>query len=293
LGKEDTSEKILSLVRKSTGVDFSLYKSNTIERRITRRTVLTKSRNLADYLRHLKSDGTEVEALYQDLLIGVTGFFRNPEAFEVLKRKVFPKILKNRSSNDTTRVWVLGCSTGQEAYSIAMAYLELAGKHKSNLPLQIFATDLNEGLLEKARVGLYAKNLVEDLAPERLRRFFSQEDGGYRISKSIREMCVFARQNLITDPPFSRMDLISCRNLMIYLEPALQKKIIPTFHYALKSNGFLFLGASETVGANTDLFATVDKKHRVYAKKATARPLSVPLPYRQTATVNRLPAPMG
>jgi two-component system CheB/CheR fusion protein len=243
--------------------------------------VLSKEKNLETYLRYLKSNPTELEALYQDLLISVTGFFRNPEAFEVLKRKVFPRILKNRSTNETTRVWVLGCSTGQEAYSMAMAYLEFAGKENSNLPLQIFATDLNDGLLEKARAGLYAKDLVQDLSPERLRRFFSKEDGGYRISKSIREMCVFARQNVITDPPFSRMDLISCRNLMIYLEPSLQRKIIPTFHYALKPNGFLFLGASETVGANTDLFASVDNKHKVYSKKPATHPSNVPLLSRQ------------
>jgi two-component system, chemotaxis family, CheB/CheR fusion protein len=288
--KENPTKKILALLRNSTGVDFSLYRPNTINRRITRRMVLGKAKTLDAYFRHLKGDATELDSLYQDLLIGVTGFFRNPEAFEVLKGRVFPKILKNRSSNDTTRVWVLGCSTGQEAYSIAMAYLEFAGKTNSNLPLQIFATDLNDGLLEKARAGLYAKNLVQDLSPERLRRFFAQEDGGYRVSKSIREMCVFARQNLLTDPPFSRLDLISCRNLMIYLEPALQRKIIPTFHYALKANGFLFLGASETIGANTDLFATVDKKHKVYSKKATAaRPLSVRLHSRNPASHKAAP----
>ena len=288
--KEDPANKILALLRNSTGVDFSLYKPNTINRRITRRMVLGKAKTLDAYLRHLKGDATELDALYQDLLIGVTGFFRNPEAFEVLKQSVFPKLLKNRPSNDTTRAWVLGCSTGQEAYSIAMAYLEFAGKANSNLPLQIFATDLNDGLLEKARAGLYAGNLVQDLSPERLRRFFVQENGGYRISKSIREMCVFARQNLITDPPFSRLDLISCRNLMIYLEPALQKKIIPTFHYALRPNGFLFLGASETVGPNTDLFATVDKKHKVYSKKhAATRPFSVQLPSGHEARLKPVP----
>ncbi|MFN2533290.1 MAG: chemotaxis protein CheB [Pyrinomonadaceae bacterium] len=280
---EDPTKKILALLRNKTGVDFSLYKSNTINRRLTRRTVLSKEKNVESYHRLLKSDATELEALYQDLLISVTGFFRNPEAFEVLKRKVFPKVLKNRPSNDTTRVWVLGCSTGQEAYSIAMAYLEFAGKNDSNLPLQIFATDLNSGLLEKARGGLYATNLVQDLSPDRLRRFFSKEDGGYRISKSIREMCVFARQNLITDPPFSRLDLISCRNLMIYLEPSLQRKIIPTFHYSLKPNGFLFLGSSETVGANTDLFATVDHKHKIYSKKPATRTLNISLLTRQMA----------
>jgi two-component system CheB/CheR fusion protein len=289
-GAKDPINKILALLRTSTGVDFSLYKPNTINRRITRRMVLDKAKTLDAYLRHLKGDATELDALYQDLLIGVTGFFRNPEAFEVLKRSVFPKLLKNRPSNDTTRAWVLGCSTGQEAYSIAMAYLEFAGKVNSNLPLQIFATDLNDGLLEKARAGLYAGNLMQDLSPERLRRFFVQENGGYRISKSIREMCVFARQNLITDPPFSRLDLISCRNLMIYLEPALQKKIIPTFHYALKPNGFLFLGASETVGPNTDLFATVDKKHKVYSRKpAATRPFSVQLPSGHAARLKPVP----
>jgi two-component system CheB/CheR fusion protein len=288
---DNPTNKILALLRNSTGVDFSLYKPNTINRRITRRMVLGKAKTLDAYLRQLKGDATELDALYQDLLIGVTGFFRNPEAFEVLKQKVFPKLLKNKSSNDTTRVWVLGCSTGQEAYSIAMAYLEFAGKANSNLPLQIFATDLNDSLLEKARAGLYAKNLVQDLSAERLRRFFAQEDGGYRINKSIREMCVFARQNLITDPPFSRLDLISCRNLMIYLEPALQKKIIPTFHYALKPNGFLFLGASETIGASTDLFAAIDKKQKVYSKKpAAARQFNVPLPARHAARDRRAPA---
>lgn len=288
--KENPLKNILLVLRNSTGVDFSLYKPNTINRRITRRMVLGKAKTLEAYLRQLKGDATEVDALYQDLLIGVTGFFRNPEAFEVLKQKVFPKLLKNKSSNDTTRVWVLGCSTGQEAYSIAMAYLEFAGKANSNLPLQIFATDLNDSLLEKARAGLYAKNLVQDLSPDRLQRFFAQEEGGYRISKSIREMCVFARQNLITDPPFSRLDLISCRNLMIYLEPALQKKIIPTFHYALKPNGFLFLGASETIGANADLFVAIDKKHKVYSKKPAARQFSVPLPARHAARDRRVPA---
>jgi len=293
--KQDPTNKILALLRNSTAVDFSLYKPNTINRRITRRMVLRRAKTLDDYLLHLRSDAVELDALYQDLLIGVTGFFRNSEAFEVLKRSVFPKLLKSRPSNDTARVWVLGCSTGQEAYSIAMAYLEFAAKANSNVPLQIFATDLNNGLLEKARAGLYAKNLVQDLSPDRLQRFFAQEDGGYRISKAIREMCVFARQNLITDPPFSRMDLISCRNLMIYLEPALHRKIIPTFHYALKPNGFLFLGASETVGANTDLFATVDKKHRIYTKKPAARPLGIPLPSRQVTSHKSAPIiqPLG
>lgn len=292
--KKDPFRQIMVLLRSATGVDFSLYKPNTIRRRIGRRMVLSKLKTLEAYVRHLKSDAREVEALYQDMLISVTGFFRNPEAFEVLKKSVFPKLFKNRSPVDTIRVWVLGCSTGQEAYSIAMSFLEFAAKADKNIPLQVFATDLNENLLEKARAGLYTKTLVSDLWPERRRRFFMEEDGGYRIIKPIREMCVFARQNVLTDPPFSRMDLISCRNLLIYLEPGSHKQILPTFHYALKPNGFLFLGASETVGPNTDLFSPVDKKHRIYAKKAAAtRPLSLQLPakypVREKEALPRLP----
>ncbi len=280
--KEDPFKRILLLLRNRKGVDFSLYKPNTIKRRIGRRLVLSKLKSLEAYLRRLKSDAKEVEALYQDMLISVTGFFRNPDAFEVLKKSVFPKLLKNRSPDNSIRVWVLGCSTGQEAYSIAMSFLEFTSKAGSNIPLQVFATDLNEALLEKARTGLYTKTLVSDLSRDRLRRFFIEEDGGYRISKSIREMCVFARQNLLADPPFSRMDVISCRNLLIYLEPDSHKKILPTLHYALKPNGFIFLGASETVGANADLFAPLDKKHRIYSKKPAAiRPpnLTLPTPY--------------
>ncbi len=277
--KEDPFKRILVLLRNTKGVDFSLYKPNTIKRRIGRRLVLSKLKSLEAYLRRLKSDAKEVEALYQDMLISVTGFFRNPEAFEVLKKSVFPKLLKNRSPDSSIRVWVLGCSTGQEAYSIAMSFLEFTSRANNNVPLQVFATDLNEALLEKARAGLYTKTLVSDLSRDRLRRFFVEEDGGYRISKSIREMCVFARQNLLADPPFSRMDLISCRNLLIYLEPDSHKKILPTLHYALKPNGFIFLGASETVGANVDLFAPLDKKHRIYSKKAAAiRPPNLVLP---------------
>ncbi|HUS12160.1 MAG TPA: CheR family methyltransferase, partial [Pyrinomonadaceae bacterium] len=210
---------------------------------------------------------SELEALYQDLLIAVTSFFRNPETFEALKQKVFPKVMSDRSPDDSVRVWVVGCSTGQEAYSIAMAFLEYSSHISQNVRLQVFATDLNDGLLEKARGGLYSKSLVHDVSPERLHRFFVEEEGGYRVSKSIREMCVFARQNIITDPPFSRMDLISCRNLLIYLEPDLQRKLLPTFHYALRKDGVLVLGLSESVGTFTSLFAPVDKKLKIFAKK--------------------------
>jgi two-component system CheB/CheR fusion protein len=262
-------KKILLLLRNHSGVDFTLYKSSTIQRRIARRVVLNKQDSLEDYANFLRGNDKELDALYSDTLISVTSFFRNPAAFDPLKRKVFPRLLQQRG-DDPFRIWVLGCSTGQEAYSLAMAFLESVEKAPRLRKLQVFATNPNEALLEKARHGLYAKNLAEDISPERLRRFFVEEDGGYRIVKSIREMVVFARQNLISDPPFSRMDLVSCRNLLIYLEQGLQKKALPTFHYALKPGGFLFLGASESIGSFTDLFEPVDKKQKIYSKKAAS-----------------------
>ncbi len=209
--------------------------------------------------------------MYSDVLISVTSFFRNLDAFELLKKKVFPKLLQQRSDNPV-RVWVLGCSTGQEAYSIAMTFMESSEQASRMRKLQVFATDLNEALLDKARHGLYAKSLSQDVSPERLRRFFVEEEGGYRVTKPLREMVVFARQNLISDPPFSRMDLVSCRNLLIYLEPSVQRKAIPTFHHALKPEGFLFLGGSESIGSFTELFEAVDKKHKLYVKKAASTP---------------------
>jgi two-component system CheB/CheR fusion protein len=276
---EDGYKKILLLLRNHCGVDFSLYKTTTIHRRITRRTVLNRQDSLESYAEFLQGNTQELDALYSDSLIGVTSFFRNAEAFEVLAHKVFPKLLQQRS-NEPLRVWVLGCSTGQEAYSIAMSFAEAAEKAPRARKLQVFATDLNEANLSKARHGLYARSLAQDVSPERLRRFFVEEDGGYRVIKSLRESVVFARQNIISDPPFSRMDLISCRNLMIYLEPSLQKKALPTFHYALKPEGFLFLGASESIGSFTDLFESVDKKQKIFSKKV-APTLTFPLPISQ------------
>jgi two-component system CheB/CheR fusion protein len=252
-------------------VDFSLYKAPTIQRRITRRMVLNKQNTLEDYANRLRGNARELDALYSDALISVTSFFRNPDAFDVLKHKVFPKLLQQRG-DEPLRVWVIGCSTGQEAYSIAMAFMESAERASRARMLQVFATDLNEVLLRKARHGLYARSLAQDVSPERLRRFFVEDEGGYRVIKPVREMVVFARQNLIGDPPFSRMDLISCRNLLIYLEPGLQKKAFPAFHYALKPEGFLFLGASESIGAFSDLFEPVDKKHKIYSRKAAPTP---------------------
>ncbi|HYM80124.1 MAG TPA: chemotaxis protein CheB [Candidatus Limnocylindria bacterium] len=268
---EHAYKKILLLLRNHSGVDFSLYKSTTIQRRVSRRLMLSKQRTLEDYAGFLRGNATELDTLYSDVLISVTSFFRNAETFDALQREVLPKLLEQRG-NEPLRCWVLGCSTGQEAYSIAIAFVETAEKAPRMRKLQIFATDLNDALLEKARHGLYAKSLAEDVAPERLRRFFVEEEGGYRVSKTLREMVVFARQNIIADPPFSRMDLISCRNLLIYLEPSLHRKALPTFHYALKPEGFLLLGASESIGGFTDLFEPVDKKHRIYSKKAAPTP---------------------
>ncbi|HEU0173055.1 MAG TPA: chemotaxis protein CheB [Blastocatellia bacterium] len=265
--------KILALLRRMMGVDFTLYKANTLRRRIRRRMILNKLDGLKEYAEYLRNNPEEVENLYQDILINVTSFFRDPEAFEALKEKIFPRIVEHCAPDEPVRIWVVGCSTGEEAYSIAMAFLEFTGERAKHIPVQIFATDLNERSIERARSGFYSKNIVEDVSPERLRRFFTEAEGGYRIGKHLRDMCVFARQNIITDPPFSRMDLISCRNLMIYLEQVLQKQVLPLLHYALKPAGVLWLGHSETTAAAAELFETDDKKNRFYAKKlAPGRP---------------------
>lgn len=270
-------KKVLRLLRDHSGVDFSLYKSSTIERRITRRMVLSGRETLEQYAGFLRNNAKELDALYNDSLINVTNFFRNSDAFDVLQRQVWPTLLRQRGTNPV-RAWVLGCSTGQEAYSIAMSFVEAAGNFPRARKLQVFATDLNEAVLDKARRGVYARHLVDDLSPERLQRFFTEEDGGYRVSKQLREMVVFARQNLIGDPPFSRMDLVSCRNLLIYLDADLQKKVFPVFHYALKAGGFLYLGGSESIAGFTDLFEPIDKKHKIYVRKtAPARALQLPL----------------
>ena len=268
----DGFKRVLVLLRKHCGVDFSLYKSSTIQRRIARRMLLCRQNSLAQYARFLVANAQELDTLFSDVLISVTSFFRNPDAFEVLQREVLPKLLAQRG-DDPLRVWVLGCSTGQEAYSIAMSFIEAAELVPGSRTLQIFATDLNEALLDKARRGLYAKSLASDLTPDRLKRFFVDEGGGYRVNKSLREMVVFARQNLISDPPFSRIDIITCRNLLIYLEPSLQKKVFPMFHYALKPNGLLWLGASESIGGFTELFEPLDRKQKMYVKKAAVTPV--------------------
>jgi two-component system, chemotaxis family, CheB/CheR fusion protein len=262
---------ILRLLRNHAGVDFSLYKASTVHRRIARRMIVTKQRTPEDYAAFLRDTPHELDALFQDALISVTSFFRNAEAFDVLRHTVFPALLQRRR-NDPIRVWVPGCSTGQEAYSIAMAFMEAAQTTPEVRTLQVFATDVNDTLLDTARQGLYPRSVAQDLSPERLRRFFVEESGGYRVTKALRDLVIFARQNVISDPPFSRMDLISCRNLLIYFEAALQQKVFPVFHYALRAGGFLYLGASESIGGFMELFEPVDKKHKIYVKKAVPTP---------------------
>jgi len=264
---EPSLGRVLEQLRLVTGVDFAQYKRNTLYRRITRRAVLHQMEALRDYAELLQNNPGEVEALFQDVLINVTSFFRNPEAFDVLKTKVFPALTRDRSRHDPVRVWVIGCSTGEEAYSIAIAFTEFAEATRLQVPLQVFASDLNGAGIEKARAGLYPKTIAQGISPERLRRFFFETDGTYQISKSIRDSVIFAKHNVLTEPPFSRIDLVSCRNLLIYMEGILQQKVMGVVHYALKPNGFLWLGNSETIGTFRDLFEVEDPKHKFYVKK--------------------------
>ncbi|MGH9500721.1 MAG: chemotaxis protein CheB [Terriglobales bacterium] len=271
-------EVLLSLLREAIGVDFTHYKQTTLQRRIERRMVLHKLEKLKDYVRYVRSTPGEIEELYQDILIHVTGFFRDPQAFEALRKHVFPALFRDNRKGGTVRIWVPGCSTGEEAYSLAMAmleylWLETTRTAKPGLgatPFQIFATDISDGSLDRARAGLYSEALVAGISPERLRRFFMRIDGGYQIVKPVREMCIFAKQNIAKDPPFSNLDLISCRNLLIYLGPALQKQVVPTLHYALKPSGYLMLGGAESLGTYSEYFSPLDKKNRVYQKKNSA-----------------------
>jgi len=261
---------IFALLRSTTGVDFSCYKPNTLERRIQRRMLLYKLEQLEDYAAYLQEHPAEVKALYEEILIHVTSFFRDPEAFDLLKARVFPTITQNKSAAPI-RIWVAGCSTGEEVYSIAICLLEFLADQATQPPIQIFATDISELAIDKARAGIYQENQMVEVSAERRRRFFyAIEGGGYQISKAVRELCVFARQNLGSDPPFSSLDLISCRNVLIYLGDSLQKRIMPIFHYSLNPTGFLLLGTSESTGQYSDLFTLVEKKYRIYTKKLTA-----------------------
>lgn len=258
---------ILNVLRSATGIDFTYYKHNTILRRIERRMALHDMDSLKEYGRVLRQDPAEAKSLAQDFLINVTAFFREPENYKVLHDTVFPALTEGRSPDDPIRIWIPGCSTGEEAYSLAISLTEFLDKHQIACGMQIFATDLSEAVIDRARTGVYPENALAGVSRERRQRFFTKIDRVYQISQAIRSACVFARQDLTSDPPFSRMDLISCCNLLIYLGPPLQKKAIALFHYALKPGGFLVLGTSESIGAFSDAFEVVDRKQRIFTKK--------------------------
>jgi two-component system, chemotaxis family, CheB/CheR fusion protein len=275
MGQDEALNKIYTILRNFSRVDFSYYKPGTIKRRITRRMFLRKIERIGDYINLLRKSHEEVEALFSDVLINVTGFFRDPDAYEVLRKRAFPMMMNGKGANASIRIWVPGCSTGEEAYSLAIVLLEYLGDRVANLQIQIFATDISETIIQKARTGIYPESIAMDMSVERLKRFFQKTEGGYQISKPIRDICVFAKQDIAKDPPFSKLDMISCRNVMIYMGPVLQKRIIPLFHYALNPNGVLFLGSSETVGGFSDMFNPIDKKNKIYTKKTVAPPLGI------------------
>jgi two-component system CheB/CheR fusion protein len=266
--------RIFLSLRKQMGVDFSSYKHATLLRRIQRRMALHRMEKLSQYAKFLRDNKKEIEALFDDLLINVTQFFRDPPMFRQLKKRFLPALWKSKSKDrkKTLRVWVPGCATGEEVYSLAISILETLGQRGSKMNIQIFGTDLSESTIEHARTGIYSSAVDKDLSRSRLRRFFTKRDGTYQINRKVRELCTFARQNITADPPFSRLDLISCRNVLIYLSPQLHKRCIPQFHYALNPGGYLILGPAESVGFYDKLFEPVDRKNRIYAKRNVPTP---------------------
>lgn len=263
--------EVLALLTEKIGVNFENYKPMTLKRRIARRMVIHKIESIAGYVRHLRESPKEVDELFQDVLINVTEFFRDPEVFAQVKKKVFPALIKHHTKNEHIRIWVAGSSTGEEVYSLAIAFAEYLSDHDLHVPVQIFGTDLSESCIEHARRGVYPASIGSNVSKERLRRFFIDVDGSYQVTKMIRDMCTFAKQNVISDPPFSRMDLISCRNVMIYLEASAQKRVLQMFHFALKQDGILMLGKSEGVGQSSDLFHLQNKQSRFFTKKVSSR----------------------
>lgn len=261
-------DDIMMLIRSQTGHDFSSYKKNTVNRRIERRMGIHQIDKIATYVRFLQENPQEQELLFKELLIGVTSFFREPMEWELLKEKVIPALLAGRAPSNALRVWVSGCATGEEAYSLAIVFKEVMDQLKpsQDFYMQIFATDLDRDAIDKAREGIFPANIAEDISSERLNRYFVKVDRGYQVVKIIRDMVIFAQQNMIKDPPFTKIDILICRNLLIYLTPDLQKKLMPLFHYSLNPGGFLFLGSAEAVGNFTDLFKQLDRKSRLYQR---------------------------
>jgi len=267
--EEEQLRHVFRRLRASQGVDFSHYKRSTVRRRVARRMAVPRLDVLPEYVGLLEEDPAEASALYQDLLIRVTQFFRDPDTVEVLRAQVWPRLCAGRSPQEALRIWVPGCATGEEVYSIAITLLEYLGDQQEPLRIQLFGTDLSETAIEKARSGLYVSAIAEDVSPQRLERFFTQEDSHYRIARRVRDLCVFSRQDVTRDPPFSRLDLLSCRNLLIYLDATVQRRVMQLFHYALRPQGYLLLGPSESVGASSSLFEMIDKPTRLYTRKAT------------------------
>jgi two-component system, chemotaxis family, CheB/CheR fusion protein len=275
---DDLGRIFLSL-KKQMGVDFSAYKESTLIRRIHRRMALHRIDTLKWYARFLRDNKKEIEALFDDLLINVTRFFRDEKVFRALKKRFLPALLKKKSKarQRELRVWVPGCATGEEVYSLAISIFEALGGQASSWRVQIFGTDLSESVVEHARLGIYASAVAKDVSRARLKRFFVKRDGAYQINRNVRDICTFARQNITADPPFSRLDLISCRNVLIYLSSDLHKRCIPQFHYALNPGGYLILGPAESVGLYDELFKLVDKKNKIYTKEAATAPRSADL----------------
>src|SRR5476649_179419 len=279
-------EKVIILLRTHTGHDFSLYKQNTFYRRIERRMGIHQIEKISDYVRYLQENSQELDLLFKELLIGVTSFFRDPAAWEQLSAEAIPALLASRPPGKTLRAWVPGCSTGEEAYSLAIVFKEALEevKPRGKFSIQIFATDLDRDAIEKARSGIFSANIAADISEARLKRFFTREEHGYRVRKEIREMVIFAPQNLIMDPPFTKLDILSCRNLLIYLTTEVQKKLIPLFHYSLTPGGILFQGSAETVGDFTDLFAPLNAKSRLFRRtESVLRPEQIVFPSAFTA----------
>ena len=260
--------KIFALIRTATGHDLSNYKETTISRRVERRMAVHQIQKISDYVSYLQRTQAEVEILFKDLLIGVTNFFRDTEAFQVLKDRVFPGLFRKKDTDTPIRVWVVGCSTGEEAYSMAMLLQETMDMLKKHFNVQIFASDIDSEAINSARLGIYPESIATDVSNERLNQFFVKEENTYIVKKQLREMIVFSVHNLIKDPPFSKMDLVSCRNLLIYMDTVLQKKILPLFHYAMNLEGILFLGTSESIGEFTDMFTPIDSKQKIFKRRA-------------------------
>jgi two-component system CheB/CheR fusion protein len=265
---DEALERLFSRVRSVVGIDFREYKSATFERRLARRMALRRVDNLPDYVKLVEGAPEEARALYEDVLIHVTSFFREPEAFEALKKYVFPALLEHKPAEAPLRLWVAGCSTGEEVYSLAICLLEFLGERRGQHPIQIFGSDVSAQAVDKARAGLYPDSALGDLSKERRTRYFTQVDGGYRIAKAVRELCVFVRHDLARDPPFSRLDLVTCRNVLIYFNPALQKRVLATFHYCLNTPGFLLLGHTESITGSSHLFSPLSKAHKLLARAA-------------------------